>query len=199
MNVLLSILVASIPSRATKRSKLVRGLDMLVGNDERVEILVFEDNKRRSIGKKRNDLIHLAQGRYLTFVDDDDGVDDGYVKSLIRAIVANPDVDVFAINQRCWWNGSGPFTVEFGIENDNEPMRKDDAGRWVDLKRPLSHVCVWRSEIAKMVSVPDKGYYEDTEWSEEASRYVRKQVRVPGAVHVYVYDDLVTEGHDWDG
>ena len=178
---------------AAKRSKRVRRLLTQIGDDARVEVLVLEDNRRRSIGRKRDDLIQLAQGDFLTFVDDDDSVDDGYVDALVRAIVANPGSDVFAINQKCWWNGSGPFLVEFGLENGNDPMRKDADGNWVDLKRALSHVCVWRSEITKRVHMPDKCYYEDTEWAEEASRCVKKQVRVPDAVHVYVYDDLVTE------
>lgn len=199
MNVTLSILVSTIPSRSPKRAKLVKGLLAQIDGDERVEVLVFEDNKRRSIGKKRDDLIRLAQGDFVTFVDDDDGVDDGYVQALLRAIVANPDADVFAINQRCWYNGTGPFKVEFSIENDNDKMCKGEDGKWVDLKRSLTHSCVWRAEIAKKVNVPDKGYFEDTEWAAEASRHVRKQVRVPDAVHIYVYDDLVSEGHDWDG
>jgi len=198
MSILLSILVPTIPSRAAKRDALVKKLLAQIGDDTRVEVLVFEDNRRRSIGRKRDDLIRLAQGEYLTFVDDDDGVGDGYVTALLNAIVGNPGTDVFAIDQKCWWNGAGPFRVEFGIENDSDEMRKDDSGNWVDLSRPLSHVCIWRSKIAKNVVVPDKGYYEDTEWSTEASKHVKTQVRVPGAIHVYVYDDLVSEGHDWD-
>jgi len=180
------------------RAKVVRKVLSQIEDDAPVEVLVFEDNKRRSIGRKRNDLIQLAQGDFITFVDDDDGVDDDYVQALLRAIVANPNADVFAINQRCWYNGTGPFKVEFGIENDNDEMCKDESGRWMDLKRSLTHSCVWRAEIAKKVNVPDKGYFEDTEWAAEASRHVQKQVRVPDAVHVYVYDDLVSEGHDWN-
>jgi len=198
MNISLSILISTIPSRSMKRAKLVRKLLSQIEDDAPVEVLVFEDNKRRSIGRKRNDLIQLAQGDFITFVDDDDGVDDDYVQALLRAIVANPNADVFAINQRCWYNGTGPFKVEFGIENDNDEMCKDESGRWMDLKRSLTHSCVWRTEIAKKVNVPDKGYFEDTEWAAEASRHVQKQVRVPDAVHVYVYDDLVSEGHDWN-
>lgn len=191
--ILLSILVPTIPSRARKRDKLMRKLLAQAGGDERVEVIVLEDNKRRSIGRKRDDLIHLAQGRFLTFVDDDDDVADGYIKIALTAIETNPDADVFSSQQECWQNGEGPFYVEFSLDHEDEPMRRLANGRWADLKRSLSHVCIWRADLAKSVRMPDKNYFEHTEWSAEASRLVEKQAVIPEVMHVYVYDNLISE------
>ena len=54
--ILLSILIPSIPSRFEMVRALVEKLELQIG-DLPVEILVFLDNKRRSIGMKRDALV----------------------------------------------------------------------------------------------------------------------------------------------
>ena len=76
----LSILIPSIPSRIQDRmiplyhklQEQIRKLD----NPKDVELLCVIDNKRRSIGYKRESLVYIARGNYLAFVDDDDDNED---------------------------------------------------------------------------------------------------------------------------
>lgn len=200
MDMALSILVPSIPSRIV--GHLAPFLTKLCAQAEpylEVEILSWIDNKRRSIGHKRDDMVQLAAGRFLTFVDDDDDVSDVYVKLAIEAIRQNPDADVIVSDQECYYNGEGPFFVHFGMEFENEPMRRGPDGKWVDLKRKPVHCCIWRADLAKSVRFPDLSYEEDSIWAAGVQALVLKQVRIPEVMHKYRYDDRVTEGHDWKG
>ena len=64
----LSILIPSVPSR--RKTFLQRILDQLESqiNTNDIEIVVLYDNKKRTVGEKRNDLLNLARGQFLTFI-----------------------------------------------------------------------------------------------------------------------------------
>ena len=86
----LSILIPSVPSRKTQMIELLDSLEnqlLSLGRSNDVEILVFYDNKLRTVGAKRNDLLYLAKGEYLAFIDDDDNVSDSYFKLDFHTIV----------------------------------------------------------------------------------------------------------------
>ena len=53
---------------------------------DKVELLVLIDNKKRTLGAKRNEMIGLAKGEYVVFIDDDDLVSEDYVESILEAI-----------------------------------------------------------------------------------------------------------------
>ena len=81
---LLSILISAIPSRWEMARKLFEGLTRVA--DQRVEVLLLFDNKRRSVGEKRQALLDIARGEYVTFIDDDDLVAPGYVSEILSVI-----------------------------------------------------------------------------------------------------------------
>ena len=72
-NIKLSILILSIPSRIKQLETLLEKLENQF-DDDRVEILVMLDNKSFHIYEKRNELLDMARGEYLCFLDDDDNV-----------------------------------------------------------------------------------------------------------------------------
>ena len=186
---LLSVLIPSITTRTKRLGKLLRKLDAQA-EGQPIEVLCYVDNKVRSIGHKRNDLVRDAQGRFIAFVDDDDDVPDHYVSTALQYIRAGMDTDVFAIRQECYYNGEGPFFVEFGTDYANDEMHRNSDGRWANLKRYISHICIWRSELAKSVPFPDKSYFEDAEWAAEAAKRIQHEVRITEVMYVYEYDDL---------
>jgi hypothetical protein len=98
MNPKLSILIPSIPSRFEKMQKLYNRL-LIECENLPIEILCLIDNKKRSIGEKRDALVQLAKGEYLTILDDDDDFFEGYGNEIIAAI--RFDVDVVTFNQKC--------------------------------------------------------------------------------------------------
>ena len=80
-------------------------LEEQIGDREDVEILSIMDNKSFGISEKRNELLKLARGSHLTWIDDDDDVAENYVDRLVETIERNPEVDVISFNQVCYLEG----------------------------------------------------------------------------------------------
>lgn len=196
MKPLFSILIPSIPSRMEwALPPLYRELqsqaDALGNFAPLVEILALIDNKRRSIGLKRDALVQAASGEYLAFVDDDDRVEPDYVRSIVKTLRdERPDVLVF--KQSTTIDGGNPFIVDFSIRYENQEARQVD-GRWVNIRRKPFHVCVWRSAIAKAHRFPDASYGEDWHWAARVLADVKTQSRIDRVLHHYRFDQKVTE------
>ncbi len=93
----LSILIPSIPSRFERAIKLYNEiLAMCEGLD--IEVLMLTDNKKRTIGEKREALKNLSKGKYFMFVDDDDSLLS--IKEIYEA--TEKDVDVITFWQVCF-------------------------------------------------------------------------------------------------
>lgn len=151
-----------------------------------VEHLVFLDNKKRTIGEKRDALLRIAKGRYVAFVDDDDDVSNDYVHQILNASEQNPDVITF--EQEATINGlSG--RIDFRLGSENEAFKPGGVA-----KRNAWHVCAWRRELAILSHFPANNYGED--WA-FASRLCAlqglKEVHIPKVLHYYRHDEKTTE------
>jgi len=84
-----SILICGIPERYHLVQPLLHSLleKQSVARMPDVELLFLMDNKRRPVGAKRNDMLAMAVGEYVSFIDDDDLVSDDYVQKIYRQIV----------------------------------------------------------------------------------------------------------------
>jgi len=79
---LLSILTPAVPSRLGALDALCSELAAQIG-ELPVEHLVLLDNKRRTVGEKRDSLLRIARGDFVAFVDDDDKVSGDYVQAIL--------------------------------------------------------------------------------------------------------------------
>ncbi len=193
-----SILILSIPSRFESLKAAVTHLQEqadATGQGKSVEILVLLDNKSKSISEKRNDLLQMARGKYIAFLDDDDAVNKDYMSKILTAIDEN-DVDCITFNQWCSLDGE-PMDVEFGIGNPHGQLWRDEEGFLGDIKRPPYHMCVWRREIA--VSEAFNPVYgsngqssEDIDWLMRLYPKVQTEYHIPDALHGYIYNSKTT-------
>jgi len=90
----LSILIASIEQRKLEFEVLMQELNFQVHSLEDgslVEIIFDIDNKQKSIGKKRQDLLNRSTGEYIVFIDDDDMPSPFYIRDVLHCIKAEPD------------------------------------------------------------------------------------------------------------
>jgi len=183
----LSILVATVPSRLeTFFPRLIKQLQDQVNNRPDVEIIGLYDNKRRTVGQKRNALLNLATGEYLTFIDDDDRVADDYVKSITDTLYANPTADVVVFDCITTINGGQKTYSQYSIRYEYGQI----GDQW---KGKPAHTMVWKSSIAKRHMYPNLNYGEDVNWVVRACKDVRNEVRIDKVLYFYDFNSAVTE------
>jgi len=195
-DILISILILSIPSRTESVTALMKKLDGQLGNRRSVEILVLTDNRSQSISEKRNVLLRAARGQFVCFMDDDDGIANDYIDQLLNAIKENPSVDCVSFNQFCSLDGE-PMNVEFGIGNPHGQLWRTQDGMLGDIKRPPYHMCLWRREIAQseefrpMYSANGQST-EDIDWLMRLYPKVQTEHHIDAPLHMYIYNSNTT-------
>ncbi len=174
---ILSILTPAIPARLGQLEALCAKLSAQIGNHP-VEHLCLLDNRKRSVGAKRDALLRAARGKYVAFVDDDDDVAGNYVSELLGVAVSDPDVITF--RQEATVNGA-VGEIEFRLGSPNEPFAAGGVTR-----RNAWHVCAWRRSLAMLSNFPDNSYGED--WAYAAPLCALSglgEVHVPEVLHFY--------------
>ena len=179
----LSILTPTVPERAEQLAALTEKLAKQIGSLP-VEHLVFGDNRRRSIGQKRQALLSAALGDYIAFVDDDDDVSDDYVASILEATQTQPDCITF--EQAATYNGQSSRVI-FGGRNNDEPFQPGG-----DTLRGPWHVCAWRRRLVADCWFGPINYSEDAIWCAQARRRVKSFAHIPRILHHYRHDSEST-------
>lgn len=180
----LSILTPSIPSRAGHLAELTEAITEQIG-DLPVEHLVLIDNKRRTIGEKRDNLLRLANGEYIAFVDDDDTILPGYVEELLSAIEKGQDVITF--EQDAYFDGV-KFLVDFRHGQPNNELLPDALNI-----RAAWHVCAWRRAVALRSRFTWKQYGEDWDFCAPLNGLQLTEHHIPKVLHEYHFRTEVTE------
>lgn len=184
----LSILIPTVPSRIQKLTRLLTDLhEQEKAFPGEIEILAVYDNKTRILGQKRNDLVQLAQGEFLTFIDDDDRLSPDYLVEIMKALRENPDTDCVVYEVDCSVRGAAPYRCYYGVEYDYTGVTP--AG-WFG--KP-AHTMVWRSSIAKAHAFPIANFGEDTGWVKLAWPDIKKQTRIGKVLYFYDADDRLSE------
>ena len=191
--ILLSILTASIPERADKLEMLTEKIAEQIG-DLPVEHLVFLDNRKRTIGAKRDALLRIARGIFVAYVDDDDTVSPDYVASLVNAInhailpteSPNDQVDVITFAQFARVNEAAAKIV-FGLRQENQPFIPD-----TEVLRAAWHVCAWRRSVAILSHFPESNYGEDWAFAEPLNRIARASIHLDKVLHYYRFNSATT-------
>jgi len=183
----LSILVLTTPRRVNNMfSELMKELDKQIGNKKDIEVLGLYDNKTKSVGEKRNNLVSLAKGQFLCFIDDDDRIDDSYIESIMSAIDQNPSADCICFGCETTVNGADKHFSKYSISYEYE--RTGDQWRG----KP-SHTMVWRSAIAKKYSFPVVNYNEDVPWVMKAHKDIKNEIQIDKILYYYIFDSNISE------
>lgn len=186
-SVKLSILIPAIPERMNKLSATLHWYNEHIEKynlKEQVELLSIIDNKKRSIGRKRSDLIAIAQGEYVAMSDDDDYFTEAYFENIESAI--NEGQDVITYWQYARINKLHTF-VSFGLRNDNQP----EMNRGITC-RPAWHCCTWKRDLIKDIMFGDSNYGEDDKFATEANVIAKTEKFIDQVCHVYQHDSNLT-------
>jgi glycosyltransferase involved in cell wall biosynthesis len=188
MSVQLSVLVPALLSRMDAFSSHVLSDIYVQANqyDGQVEIISLFDNKIATVGEKRNDLLDMAHGDYVAFVDDDDKVSHNYISSLIDAIDAY-HTDVITFDVEVSINGGAGKPCYYSMD-----YTKDHNTPAAYYRLPNHLMCVKRS-IAQEVRFKNIQCGEDSDYARRLKPLLRTEHHINKTLYYYNYSDALTE------
>ena len=183
-----SVLIPSVPSRHVQACALFDKISQQAEGFD-VEVLMLCDNKRRSVGLKREALVQISRGDYVAFVDDDDDVADDYIASIVPHAkrLAGSTVDVIIFDTLVTLN-DGPDVIcrhDLGFPNE----QYNPAG----FRRPPWQMHAWCGPLARTTPFPDLNCGEDWPWCEAMLKHVRGAYKIYRVLHHYRFSDKTTE------
>jgi len=183
----LSILILTIPSRLTTYfPKIIIDIQNQISKRNDVEIIGLYDNKKRTVGQKRNELLRLAQGEYLTFIDDDDRIAPDYIDSIMNTLYTVPDIDCLCFGCETTVNGGDKHFSKYSIHFSYGRTRDQWRGK-------PAHTMVWKSSIAKKYTYDNKNYGEDTSWVMRAHKDIKNEVQINKILYYYDFNSGISE------
>lgn len=151
-----------------------------------VEVLVLIDNKKRGLGEKRNEMVNIAKGMYLTFIDDDDRISADYIDTLVNAIDSNPNVDVINFISNVSLNGSEYKPMYFSLKNLSN--YHDDFKYY---RSPNQLMCI-RIDLAKSTPYVLVGY-EDFIYMADLLPKLKTEYNIDKVLYYYDFSNDTTE------
>jgi hypothetical protein len=176
---ILSILTPTIPGRERQLQSLQWRIEEQIGG-QAVEHLILSDNRKRSIGAKRQALLDIARGQYIAFVDDDDDITDSYVEELLAAAASGADVITFL--QGATYNGK-QSVVDFQLGQGDHGFAPGGI-----TNRDAWHVNAWRRSRVAHCQFGESNYGEDLTWCQQARRMAQTTLHIPKILHFYRHD-----------
>lgn len=153
-----------------------------------VEICCNIDNGEKTTGQKRNELIESANGKYISFIDDDDYVYPCYVAEILSAISGDPDV--VAINGFITTNG-GNMKRWFISKDLNYAALIDESGLEVYHRYP-NHLAPIKKNIAVQVKFPHQYVGEDFAYATELHnrKLIKTEATITTPIYLYKFNSL---------
>lgn len=184
INTKLSILICTVPSRMS--TFLPTLLDKLLPQATKdVEIIWLGDNKKRTVGEKRNNLLNLAKGDYIIFVDDDDRVSDDYVAQLMNGIRSGADVVNFKV--MCSVNGSPYKRVDY------DATFKRDTDHADHYRRIPNHLMCTKRVLALQAGFPLISMSEDAQYAKKLLPLLKTQAFIDKVLYYYDFSHQISE------
>ncbi len=184
-----SILICGIPERYHSVQPLLYSLleAQAIARRPDVELLFLMDNKRRTVGAKRNVLLATSAGEYISFIDDDDEVAPNYVDKILAEITKgrkeSPPVDVICFSQRATLSPSGVIhECSYSLKFKERKLEQIDFFPTNSLKwtGPPAHTMVWRRELTRIILFDNKNFGEDVDWVDQVCKRAKKEVQITG-------------------
>jgi len=204
-NVLFTVAVPSISERlGTTLPKVLNKL-FEQAKGKSVEVMCLLDNKKMTLSEKRNIAITAARGRFISFVDDDDMVEDDYVDKILEAIKSKPDASCIVFDVMV--HG---YNVEGALPTPEKPSIERVCKYGIEFSewnapeayyRKPNHVMAFSIDLARKIPPYINVKSEDYFWSMNAWKFftLSGQVRVDKVLYHYLFDPKTTQqgACDW--
>lgn len=190
---MLSVLMPTTPERASMFLPLFNELHRQIEycatfhpSLGSVEVLVDPDKRfldgGPSIGQKRESLKNRATGRYLCYLDSDEGIAPNYVESILRLCNQGADICTFRafVSLKSFW-ALVDMRLAYKV---NDQITPD-----YTVRRPGWHMCPVKSVFAKLHSFNDKNNAEDFEWMEKVLGQCTTEAHTDKILFMYRHGD----------
>ncbi|WP_193323267.1 glycosyltransferase family 2 protein [Erwinia endophytica] len=187
----LSILIPSVHTRWDNFAQKIQAQIFRQYNElgkteqDRVEILFIMDTKTIQLGDKRNEMVRLAKGKYVVFVDDDDRVEPDYITSLLAATASGADVITF--HAKVSLDGNAPLLCRYSLKY------AEDANTGNEYHRIPNHICAVKRSIVLRTPFPSKLCGEDREYAKDLRPLLRTEHAIDRVLYHYDYNRTTTE------
>jgi hypothetical protein len=173
-----SILIATIPGREERLNRLLGVINSYKAG-LRIQVCISYDNREKTIGKKRQELLQGANGKYFSFIDDDDLVTQAYFEDALATISGEFHV--------CRLRGQmNEYTFTHSVENTLDmPMCIGDV-----FIRPPNHLNVMLTDLGRLISFKNVAHGEDLDWAIRLAQtgWLKKEYQSdPTRIH-YIYN-----------
>lgn len=176
----LSILVPYHEPHELMAEELERRL--LVQSDlDKVELLILPNSGMRTKGEYRNELLLLAQGEYVAFVDADDRVAPDYIETLLKGIESKPDC--ISLRGEFTHDGGAPEIFEHSLKYTSWKTTNNT----IKYERYPNHLNCIKAPIAKSIKFPHKNHGEDFQWSKDVYPLLKNEYYTDKILYYYDY------------
>lgn len=185
-NIQLSILIITTESRAEMSMALYRNLLTMI-RDREIEVIMFFDNRKRTIGAKREAAKSLVQGKFFMFCDSDDefiSLDEIYEATFLN-------VDVIDFKAQCTNPDGSSFIITQRLGNKVEHNTVE--GKYIDCNRPPFPNCAWNTHKVIGCNFPDISYGEDWAFIQQCLEIARAEYFIDKVLFKYNFDPKITE------
>ena len=146
---------------------------------KKVEIIAISDNRKMTIGAKRNLLLDHSVGDYVAFVDDDDWVSNNYLLSILLEIKKKPDCIGFFIKCENYPAPGQSKIASAGLIGEGW---KEVGALFV---RPPYHKTPVKASIAKKARFPNVSYAEDAQYARRIEPYIKTAEFINESLYIY--------------
>ena len=176
----LSVLICSLTERRAMLSRLLQELAFFKTFSRlNIEILTDVDDRQKTIGQKRNDLVARAKGKYCCFIDDDDQVSKYYFREIEQALKDKPD----CVTLLGMFYENGRLIKPFVHSIDTDKYMEDEEAFY----RPPNHLNPILTGLVKRVGFPTKNWGEDTDFAMRMVGLLTTQGLVQSIIYHYYY------------
>tara|TARA_R110000868_G_scaffold135610_1_gene348183 strand:- start:17 stop:595 length:579 start_codon:yes stop_codon:yes gene_type:complete len=179
---ILSILIPTTTDRKPVFDRLVKELKrQCVGKTKQVEIISLSDDKKITIGEKRNKLYDMANGLYSWQIDDDDWIHPEAVNLILKAAEQNKDCITF--QEIVIFDGGRPKSSNFSLEYLDW---KDNSHGYDYIRTPFFKTPI-KTDICKRVQVPLIRFGEDHEWAKAVKPLLQSEMHINDNIYWYLH------------
>ena len=178
----LSVLICALVERKKLLTNLLREIDLFKRRSNlKIEVLFDIDNRQKSVGQKRNDLVARAKGKYCCFIDDDDQITPLYFTEIQRALQTKPD----CVSMLGMFYENGQVVKPFLHTLDCKVYHEDQEAFY----RPPNHLNPILTGFVKRVGFPAKNFGEDTDFAMRLcnSNLLQSEGQVEEPIYHYFY------------